>query len=188
MYRPNVLTIGVNGAQGVGKTTLIDRLCLELGDEYNIGLLPDIFDDDSVTTDRLKRDDPSRIFDDGYFHDKDTEHLLFVEGNAVNYQQWASAGFVGDLIHVVDLDRDYDKRAAINGFVEHAGLLVANKLDLLDLTTPRLVEICLQSQIKRGLRPTVFGSMHTGFGLDLIVVYLKERIVWQRVMRVDRRR
>ena len=182
-----MLTIGINGAKGVGKTTLIDRLCVELGDDYLVGVLPDLSISPNAASDHHNYQNATLFSRSSVENRELSDHILFVEGNASNYEKWASAE-VRELIHVIDLDQSNIRDSSNNGFVEHAGLLVANKLDLLDVMTPRFVEISLQAQIKRGLQPSVFCSMYTGFGLDQIVVYIKYRVVMSRILNRHRRR
>ncbi len=206
MYKPDVLVIGINSLPGAGKTTLIDRLCVELRDEFEISVISGVFNDSvnkplqKPTLQRSLGQNPfgasegmARVRNEinaiqsryltSVLRQRSVRHLLLVEGNSSSYAQWMREGLISDLIHIVDLDRPDKESYPTDEFLKKAGLLIINKLDKLELNNPDFIDYCLQIQMKRGYLPKVFSSMHTGFGLDLIVTYLQQKIVMRRIFR-----
>lgn len=81
---------------------------------------------------------------------------------------------VDEFIYIIDATAG--ERIPLKGGpgIVHSGLLVVNKIDLIDDSWGNIGALVLNIQIMRKRRPFVFTAFRTGSGLDLIVEHIRE--------------
>ncbi len=195
--------IGVAGPVGSGKTALIDALCKALRGRYSIAVVTnDIYTYEdaeflvrsgALPEDRILgvqtggcphtaiREDPS-INQEAVeemlrrFADLD---LLFLESGGDNLAASFSPELVDVFIYVIDVaGGDKIPRKGGPG-ITRSDLLVINKTDLAPLVGADLGVMERDARAQRGDRPFVFTNLKTGEGLDRVIRWIREEVLFE---------
>ncbi|MDR7416249.1 MAG: urease accessory protein UreG [Armatimonadota bacterium] len=199
--------IGVAGPVGSGKTSLLDALCKAMRGRYRIAVITnDIYTYEdaeflvrsgALPADRILgvqtggcphtaiREDPS-INQEAVeemlrrFPDLD---LLFLESGGDNLAASFSPELVDVFIYVIDVAAgDKIPRKGGPGILR-SDLLVINKVDLAPLVGADLRVMERDARAQRGDRPFVFTNLKTGQGLDQIVRWIQEEVLFEEEAR-----
>jgi len=194
------LRIGIGGPVGCGKTALVDRLCTNLRDEMELGV---------VTNDIYTREDaeflvragslaPNRIVavetggcphaairDDVSMNlaaieslERDLRplDLVLVESGGDNLTATFSPDLVDVQIYVVDVaGGDKVPRKGGPG-VTHSELLIINKIDLADAVGASLEVMEREARHVRGGRPVLLTNLRRGDGLPAVLDWVREQV------------
>ena len=197
--------IGIGGPVGSGKTALVDRLCKQMRDDYQLGVITnDIFTREdmefltrskALTPDRLMavetggcphtaiREDASSNFEAiekmvARFPDLE---ILFLESGGDNLAASFSPELVDASIYVIDVSGG-DKVPRKGGpGVTRSDLLVINKTDLAPYVNADLGVMDKDSRKMRGERPFVFTSLKTQEGVDSVVSWIRRELLFADV-------
>ncbi len=194
--------IGVGGPVGSGKTALIEKLCRALSPEFSMavvtndiytkedaefliraGVLPEerivgvetggcphtaIREDASLNQEALRTLVES-------FPDLD---IVFVESGGDNLAASFSPELVDCWIYVIDVaGGDKIPRKGGPG-VTRSSLLVINKVDLAPLVGADLSVMERDAERMRKGRPSIFTNLKSGMGLDAVVRWIKEDVLF----------
>jgi len=194
--------IGVGGPVGSGKTALIEKLCRALSPEFSIavvtndiytkedaefliraGVLPEerivgvetggcphtaIREDASLNQEALRTLVES-------FPDLD---IVFVESGGDNLAASFSPELVDCWIYVIDVSGG-DKIPRKGGpGVTRSSLLVINKVDLAPLVGADLSVMERDAERMRKGKPSIFTNLKSGMGLDTVVGWIKEDVLF----------
>ncbi|MDR7429242.1 MAG: urease accessory protein UreG [Armatimonadota bacterium] len=195
--------IGVAGPVGSGKTALLDGLCRAMRERYRIAVITnDIYTYEdaeflvrsgALPADRILgvqtggcphtaiREDPS-INQEAVeemlrrFPDLD---LLFLESGGDNLAASFSPELVDVFIYVIDVaGGDKIPRKGGPG-VTRSDLLVINKTDLAPLVGADLRVMERDARAQRGDRPFVFTNLKTGEGLEQVIRWIREEVLFE---------
>lgn len=196
MNKKAALRVGVGGPVGSGKTALLEALCLNMRDRFQLAVVTnDIYtreDQDflirrqALSADRIMgvetggcphtaiREDASMnlaAVEDlcRKFPDLD---LVLVESGGDNLSATFSPELADLSIYVIDVSAG-DKIPRKGGpGITRSDLLVINKVDLAPLVGASLEVMEQDTRRMRGNRPFVFANMKTGKGVDDIIKFL----------------
>ena len=195
--------IGVGGPVGSGKTALIEKLCKALRDEYEIAVVTnDIFTlEDALILTRAEalpaerilgvetggcphtavREDISMNLDavdelTGRFPDLD---LLFIESGGDNLAATFSPELVDGLIFVIDVGEGEKIPRKGGPGITKSDLLVINKIDIAEYVHASLEVMDRDTKAQRGDRPYVFTDLYRGIGLDEVIRWIKEDMLFE---------
>jgi urease accessory protein len=199
--------IGIGGPVGSGKTALLDTLCKRLRDRYGLAVITnDIYTDEdaafltrsgALAPDRIRgvrtggcphtaiREDTSLNQEAvdamcAAFPDLD---LLFVESGGDNLAASFSPDLVDVSIYVVDVSGG-DKVPRKGGpGVTRSDLLVINKIDLAPYVGADLSVMDRDARAQRGDRPQVFTDLKRGVGVDEVVRWIVDDVLFEAVAR-----
>ena len=194
--------IGIGGPVGSGKTALVDCLCKQMRNKYQLGVITnDIFTREdmeflvrskALTSDRLMavetggcphtaiREDASSNFeaiDKMVARFPDLE-LLFLESGGDNLAASFSPELVDASIYVIDVSGG-DKVPRKGGpGVTRSDLLIINKIDLAPYVGADLGVMGRDSRKMRGDRPFVFTNLKTQEGVDSVVSWIRRELLF----------
>ena len=195
--------IGVGGPVGSGKTALIEKLCKALRDEYEIAVVTnDIFtlEDAKILTraealpeERIVgvetggcphtavREDISMNLDaiellNEKFPDLD---LMFVESGGDNLAATFSPELVDGLIFVIDVGEGEKIPRKGGPGITKSDLLVINKIDIAEYVHSSLEVMDRDTKMQRGDKPYVFTDLYHGVGLDEVIRWIKEDMLFE---------
>jgi len=195
--------IGVGGPVGSGKTALIEKLCKTLRDEYEIAVVTnDIFtlEDARILTraealpaERIigvetggcphtaVREDISMNLDaiDALTSRFDALDLLFVESGGDNLAATFSPELVDGLIFVIDVGEGEKIPRKGGPGITKSDLLVINKIDIAEYVHASLEVMDRDTKAQRGDRPYVFTDLYRGTGLDGVIRWIKEDMLFE---------
>lgn len=201
MRRP--VRIGIGGPVGSGKTALIESLCREMGQDYEIGAVTnDIFTkEDALILSRTGvlaeeriigvetggcphtavREDISMNLDavDELKSKFDNLDIIFIESGGDNLAATFSPELVESLIFVIDVgEGDKIPRKGGPG-ISKSDMLVINKIDIAPYVHSNLEVMRRDSLIQRGDKPFVFTNLYDGTGVDEIVKWIKREVLFE---------
>ena len=199
--------IGIGGPVGSGKTALLDTLCKRLRERYQLAVITnDIYTDEdaafltrsgALAPDRIRgvrtggcphtaiREDTSLNQEavdamSAAFPDLD---LLFVESGGDNLAASFSPDLVDVSIYVVDVSGG-DKVPRKGGpGVTRSDLLVINKIDLAPYVGADLGVMERDARAQRGDRPQVFTDLKRGEGVEDVLRWIVEDVLFEAVAR-----
>ena len=195
--------IGVGGPVGSGKTALIEKLCKALRDEYEIAVVTnDIFtlEDAKILTraealpeERIMgvetggcphtavREDISMNLDaveelTGRFPNLD---LMFIESGGDNLAATFSPELVDGLIFVIDVGEGEKIPRKGGPGITKSDLLVINKIDIAEYVHASIEVMDRDTKVQRGDKPYVFTDLYRGVGLEEIIRWIKEDMLFE---------
>lgn len=201
----NITRIGVGGPVGSGKTAMIEAITPKLVD---LGVRVVIVTNDVVTTEDAKhvqrtlkgvlveerilgvetgacphtavREDPSMnlaAVEDMEARFPDTD-IVLIESGGDNLTLTFSPALVDYFIYVIDVGAG-DKIPRKNGpGITQSDLLVINKIDLAPYVGASLEVMEHDSRMMRGEKPFLFTNCKTGEGIDELVRFIRENILF----------
>ncbi len=195
--------IGVGGPVGSGKTALIEKLCKQLSDQYQIAVITnDIFtkEDALILTkaqalpeDRILgvetggcphtavREDISMNLDaiDVLLERFDDLDIIFVESGGDNLAATFSPELVDGLIFVIDVGEGEKIPRKGGPGITKSDLLVINKIDIASYVHSDLRVMERDTKAQRGSKPYVFTNLFDGTGLDQVVRWIREDMLFE---------
>jgi urease accessory protein len=194
--------IGVGGPVGSGKTALIEKLCRVLTPQFSIAVVTnDIYTKEDaefliraavLPKERIVgvetggcphtaiREDPSLNQEAirSLVETLPDLDILFVESGGDNLAASFSPELVDCWIYVIDVSGG-DKIPRKGGpGVTKSSLLVINKTDLAPLVGADLAVMERDAEKMRGERPSVFTNLKSGEGLEAVVRWIKEDVLF----------
>jgi urease accessory protein len=202
--QPSAVRLGIGGPVGSGKTALVDALCKRMRDTYQLGVVTnDIFTREdmeflmrsgALPADRILgvqtggcphtaiREDASMNFDalDELARRYPDLDLVFLESGGDNLAASFSPELVDAAIYVIDVSGG-DKIPRKGGpGVTRSDLLVINKIDLAPHVGANLDVMARDAASVRGQRPFIFSNLKTGEGLEDIVSWIQNELLFDR--------
>ena len=195
--------IGVGGPVGSGKTALIEKLCKRLRDEYEIAVITnDIFTkEDALILTRAEalpeeriigvetggcphtavREDISMNLDaiDILLDRFDDLDMIFVESGGDNLAATFSPELVDGLIFVIDVGEGEKIPRKGGPGITKSDLLVINKIDIAPYVHCDLGVMERDTKTQRGDKPFVFTNLFDGTGLDEVIRWIKEDVLFE---------
>lgn len=197
------IRIGVGGPVGSGKTALIEKLCKALRDEYEIAVITnDIFTkEDALILTRAEalpeerilgvetggcphtavREDISMNLEaiDEMLSRFDDLDIIFVESGGDNLAATFSPELVDGLIFVIDVGEGEKIPRKGGPGITKSDLLVINKIDIAKYVHADLDVMDRDTKAQRGDKPYVFTNLYEGEGLDEIIKWIKEDMLFE---------
>ena len=195
--------IGVGGPVGSGKTALIEKLCKAMRDNYEIAVVTnDIFTKEdaliltraeALSEDRIigvetggcphtaVREDISMNLDavDELLSRFDNLDIIFIESGGDNLAATFSPELVDGLIFVIDVGEGEKIPRKGGPGITKSDLLVINKIDIAPYVHSDLGVMDRDTKAQRGNKPFVFTNLFEGIGLDDIVKWIKEDVLFE---------
>ena len=195
--------IGVGGPVGSGKTALIEKLCKRLRDDYEIAVITnDIFTkEDALILTRAEalpeeriigvetggcphtavREDISMNLDaiDILLDRFDDLDMIFVESGGDNLAATFSPELVDGLIFVIDVGEGEKIPRKGGPGITKSDLLVINKIDIAPYVHSDLGVMERDTKTQRGDKPFVFTNLFDGTGLDEVIRWIKEDVLFE---------
>lgn len=195
--------IGVGGPVGSGKTALIECLCRRLSEDYEIGVITnDIYTkEDAMILTRAGVLDPDRIIGvetGGCPHTAVREDismnldaievlkqrfsnldLIFVESGGDNLAATFSPELVDGLIFVIDVGEGEKIPRKGGPGITKSDLLVINKIDIAEYVHSSLEVMDRDTKAARGSKPYVFTNLYDGTGVDTIIQWIKQDMLFE---------
>ncbi len=200
MRRP--VRVGVGGPVGSGKTALVERLCLALAPAYELAVVTnDIYTKEDaeflirqgvLPAERIVgvetggcphtaiREDVSMNVAavEGLVAAFPRLDIVFVESGGDNLAATFSPELVDAHIYVIDVaEGDKIPRKGGPG-ITRSDLLVINKIDLAPHVGASLEVMDRDARRMRGTRPFVFTDLRRGIGVDDVVRWIKEDVLF----------
>jgi len=196
MSNSEVLRVGIGGPVGSGKTALVDVLCRQMRDQYQIAVVTnDIYTqedaefltrNESLAADRIIgvetggcphtaiREDASMNLAAVDSLQKRFEKLdiVFVESGGDNLSATFSPELSDLTIYVIDVSAG-DKIPRKGGpGITRSDLLVINKIDLAPYVGASLDVMDRDARKMRGDKPFIFSNLKTGVGVEEIIAFI----------------
>ncbi len=201
MRRP--VKIGVGGPVGSGKTALIEKLCKQLRDDYEIAVVTnDIFTkEDALILARAEalpkerilgvetggcphtavREDISMNLDaiDALLERFPNLDIIFVESGGDNLAATFSPELVDGLIFVIDVGEGEKIPRKGGPGITKSDLLVINKIDIAPYVHSDLSIMDRDTKLQRGEKPYVFTDLFQETGLDQVIRWVREDMLFE---------
>ena len=193
----DVLRVGIGGPVGSGKTALVNSLCHEMRERYELGVVTnDIYtreDADflirhgALTADRIRGVETggcphTAIREDASIDLAAVEELtelfpldaVLVESGGDNLSATFSPELSDLTLYVIDVSAgDKIPRKGGHGCT-HADLLIINKTDLAPIVGSSLDVMDRDARKMRGEKPFVFSNLYSGEGLQTIISFIED--------------
>ena len=200
MSSKNPLRIGIGGPVGSGKTALLDEICKNMRNDFDIAVVTnDIYTQEdaeflirskALTEDRIVgvetggcphtaiREDASMnlaAVDDMLkkFPDLDA---IFIESGGDNLSATFSPELADLTIYVIDVAEGEKIPRKGGPGITKSDLLIINKIDLAPYVGASLEVMESDTKRMRGDRPFVFTNLKEGKGLDVIRSFIEKRL------------
>ena len=199
MTKKPVLRVGIGGPVGSGKTALVDALCKEMRDQYQLGVVTnDIYTREDqqflIRSQALAEDRILGVETGGCPHTAIREDasmnlaavdelcerwpdldFIMVESGGDNLSATFSPELADLTIYVIDVSAG-DKIPRKGGpGITRSDLLVINKIDLAPYVGASLEVMDRDAKKMRGERPFVFTNIKTGHGLEAVANFIVEQ-------------
>jgi urease accessory protein len=197
MAKADVLRLGVGGPVGSGKTALVDSLCKQMRDRFNIAVVTnDIYTredaeflirSEALPKERIRgvetggcphtaiREDASMNLAaiDGLMREFQSLDMIIVESGGDNLAATFSPELSDLTLYVIDVAAgDKIPRKGGPGIIR-SDLLIINKIDLAPHVGASLEVMDRDARKMRGDRPFVFTNLKTGQGLSEVVGFIE---------------
>lgn len=197
MSDSQVLRVGIGGPVGSGKTALVEALCKNMRDDYNLAVVTnDIYTKEdaqfltrsgALTEDRIVgvetggcphtaiREDASMNLSavEGLQNKLPGLQLVFVESGGDNLSATFSPELSDLTLYVIDVSAG-DKIPRKGGpGITKSDLLVINKIDLAPYVGASLDVMARDAKLMRGDRPFIFSNLKKGDGLSEIIKFIE---------------
>jgi len=194
-----VLRVGVGGPVGSGKTALVERLCVNMRDRFNLAVVTnDIYTREdaqflvkhaALSEDRIIGVETggcphTAIREDASMNLAAVESLqlrfapldiVFIESGGDNLSATFSPELSDLTIYVIDVSAG-DKIPRKGGpGITKSDLLVINKIDLAPYVGASLEVMDRDARAMRGERPFIFSNLKTGEGVQDIIRFITEQ-------------
>jgi len=199
MSNSQVLRVGIGGPVGSGKTALVEALCKNMRDDYNLAVVTnDIYTKEdaqfltrsgALSEDRIVGVETggcphTAIREDASMNLSAVENLqntipglqmVFVESGGDNLSATFSPELSDLTIYVIDVSAG-DKIPRKGGpGITKSDLLVINKIDLAPYVGASLEVMERDSLKMRGERPFIFSNLKSGEGLSEIINFIVDK-------------
>ena len=196
MSNKEVLRVGIGGPVGSGKTALVDALCKQMRDDYQIAVVTnDIYTqedaqfltlNESLDADRIIGVETggcphTAIREDASMNLAAVESLqnrfenldiVFVESGGDNLSATFSPELSDLTLYVIDVSAG-DKIPRKGGpGITKSDLLVINKIDLAPHVGASLEVMARDAKIMRGEKPFIFSNLKKNVGLEDIISFI----------------
>ena len=199
MSQQQPLRVGIGGPVGSGKTALLDRLCKQLRERYEIGVITnDIYTrEDAEFLVRSEALAPERIIGvetGGCPHTAIREDasmnlaavrdlverftrldVVFIESGGDNLSATFSPELADLMIYVIDVAEGEKIPRKGGPGITRSDLLVINKIDLAPYVGASLEVMERDAKRMRGDKPFVFTNLKTDSGLDRVIDFIVEQ-------------
>ncbi|TLP42202.1 urease accessory protein UreG [Cohaesibacter sp. CAU 1516] len=190
------IRIGIGGPVGVGKTTLTEKLCLALRDQYSIAVVTnDIYTKEDamalVRKQALSEDRIIGVETGGCPHTAIREDasinlaamdtlrdrhpdldIIFVESGGDNLAATFSPDLVDLTLYVISVCQGEDIPRKGGAAITRSDLLIVNKMDLAPYVGANLDSMREDTQKARGTKPFQFTDLQRGAGLDAVANFI----------------
>ena len=197
------LKLGIGGPVGSGKTALVQALCREMNDRYDLAVITnDIYtreDAEFLTrsgvlpSERILgvetggcphtaiREDASVNLEASAALQKKFPNLdiLFIESGGDNIAATFSPELVDAAIFVIDAAEGEKMPRKGGPGITKSGLLVINKIDLAPYVGASLEVMERDTKRVRGDRPFVFTNLKDGTGLDRVIDWIRHDLLFE---------
>jgi urease accessory protein len=197
--KPSPLRVGIGGPVGSGKTALLEQLCRNLRETYNIAVVTnDIYTREDaeflIRNQALAQDRIMGVETGGCPHTAIREdasmnlaavddlcrrhpglECIFIESGGDNLSATFSPELADLFIYVIDVAAG-DKIPRKGGpGITRSDLLVINKIDLADMVGASLDVMAADAARMRRDKPFVFANMKNGQGLEEIIAFIEKQ-------------
>lgn len=198
MSKNGPLRVGIGGPVGVGKTTLTEKLCKAMAQDYSIGVVTnDIYTQEdaealvrmqALSSDRIVgvetggcphtaiREDASiNLQAIAELNDRhDDLDVVFIESGGDNLSATFSPDLADLTLYVISVCQGDDIPRKGGPALTRSDLLVINKTDLAPYVGVDLDRMAADADKNRAGRKTVFTDLKRSNGLDAVIAFLKE--------------
>ena len=203
------LKIGVGGPVGSGKTALLEALCREMRDEYQLAVITnDIYTyEDQLILTRAAALPPERIRgvqtggcphtairEDASLNLEAVEaleadfpglDLIFIESGGDNLASSFSPELVDAWLFILDVSGGEKVPRKGGPGIQASDLLVINKVDLAPHVGANLEVMDRDTRARRGEKPFVFSDLKRGLGVPEIVAWIRRELLFEDVPKIQ---
>jgi urease accessory protein len=202
------LKIGVGGPVGSGKTALLEALCREMRDEYQLAVITNdiyTYEDQLILTraaalpaERIRgvqtggcphtaiREDASLNLEASLAleHDFPGLDIIFIESGGDNLASSFSPELVDAWMFIIDVAGGEKVPRKGGPGIQASDLLVINKADLAPLVGADLEVMDRDARMRRGDKPFVFSDLKRGLGVPEIVAWIRRELLFEDVPKI----